>query len=279
MRIGIITGDRRMETIAVRLATRFLHVSLHSPNDGIEPLTMEDMLIFPLPMHRLSAEWNTELSMGDGDTCEKLLRCLPPGKLLLGGSPKPLYVRLAEEYGSTLWDYYDNETVLLKNAVPTAEGALAIAVEKLPCTIWKSKFAITGYGKCARALARRLLALGGEVTIAARRESVLTEAVLDGCAAMPLSEFLSYPPPVRCLYNTIPAAIFPSDFCDRLPPDTLFIELAGEQSLPVNNRVVYAPGLPGKTAPESAGEILADAILPLIRRYQQTHVPQKTEEE
>lgn len=273
MKIGIIAADRRMDAIAARLSTRFLHVTLHHPDDGIFPLCADDVLIFPLPMTRLSADWDKCLPGSDGDTVVRMIRVLPGDKLLLGGTPDPLHIRLVEEYGSVLLDYCDDETVRMKNAVPTAEGAIGIAIEKLPYTIWGSRFAVTGYGKCARALAVRLKALGGHVTVAARREDARTEASLDGCDTMPLADFLTAPPPVRCVYNTIPAKIFPEDFCDRLPADTLFVELAGERALPVCDRVLYAPGLPGKTAPETAGEILCDAILPRIRRYQQTHVP------
>lgn len=273
MKIGILAADRRMDAIAARLSTRFLHVTLHHPDDGIAPLFADDVLIFPLPMARLSADWDKCVPGTDGDTVVRLIRSLPGDKLLLGGAPDPLYVRLAEEYGSVLLDYCDDETVRMKNAVPTAEGAIGIAIEALPYTIWGSRFAVTGYGKCARALAVRLTALGGHVTVAARREDALTEASLDSCDAMPLADFLTAPPPVRCLYNTIPARIFPEDFINRLPADTVLVELAGERALPVCDRVLYAPGLPGKTAPETAGEILADAILPRIRRYQQTHIP------
>lgn len=273
MKIGIIAADRRMDAIAAQLSTRFLHVTLHHPDDGILPLCADDVLIFPLPMTRLSADWDKCVPGSDGDTVVRMIRVLPGDKLLLGGTPDPLHIRLAEEYGSVLLDYCDDETVRMKNAVPTSEGAIGIAIEALPHTIWGSRFAVTGYGKCARALAVRLKALGGHVTVAARREDARTEASLDGCDTMPLADFLTAPPPVRCVYNTIPAKIFPEDFCDRLPADTLFVELAGERALPVCDRVLYAPGLPGKTAPETAGEILCDAILPRIRRYQQTHVP------
>lgn len=273
MTIGILAADRRMDAVAARLSTRFLHVTLHHPEDGIEPMRADDVLIFPLPMARLSADWDKCVPGTDGDTVVRLIRALPGDKLLLGGAPDPLYIRLAEEYGSILLDYCDDETVRMKNAVPTAEGAIGIAIEKLPYTIWGSRFAVTGYGKCARALAVRLTALGGHVTITARREDALTEASLDGCDTMPLADFLTVPPPVRCLYNTIPAHIFPEDFITRLPADTVLVELAGERALPVCDRVLYAPGLPGKTAPETAGEILAGAILPRIRWYQQTHIP------
>ena len=276
MTIGILAADRRMDAVAARLSTRFLHVTLHHPEDGIESMRADDVLIFPLPMAQLSADFEKCVPGTEGDLCERLIRALPGDKLLLGGAPDPLYIRLAEEYGSVLVDYYDDETVRLRNAIPTAEAALAIAVEKLPYTIHGSTFAITGYGKCARALALRIRSLGGRVTVAARRDTALAEAMLDGCETMPLAEFLTRPPSVRCVYNTIPAKIFPAEFCARLPEDTLFVELAGERALPVCDRVLYAPGLPAKTAPESAGEILSDAILPRIRRYQQTHVPKST---
>ena len=67
MKIGIIAADRRMDAIAARLSTRFLHVTLHHPDDGILPLCADDVLIFPLPMTRLSADWDKCLPGSDGD--------------------------------------------------------------------------------------------------------------------------------------------------------------------------------------------------------------------
>ena len=47
MTIGILAADRRMDAVAARLSTRFLHVTLHHPEDGIEPMRADDVLIFP----------------------------------------------------------------------------------------------------------------------------------------------------------------------------------------------------------------------------------------
>ena len=53
-------------------------------------------------------------------------------------------------------DYYKNEELLIENAIPTAEGALAIAMEELPITIFGSKVLVTGYGRVAKTAAKNL---------------------------------------------------------------------------------------------------------------------------
>ena len=55
------------------------------------------------------------------------------------------------------------------HAVPTAEGAIQIAMEELPITLHGAKTLVIGYGRLGKLLSHRLSAMGAKVSVAARK--------------------------------------------------------------------------------------------------------------
>lgn len=84
---------------------------------------------------------------------------------------------MAEAKELRLLFYAKSEAFLERNAALSAEGALAQAMGRTERALMDMAVLVTGYGRFARALARRLGALGAEVWVAARRgEQRLTGA-------------------------------------------------------------------------------------------------------
>ena len=52
--------------------------------------------------------------------------------------------------------YYDREDVCVENAIPTAEGAAAVAISELPVTLHGSNVAVLGFGRVARQINHNL---------------------------------------------------------------------------------------------------------------------------
>lgn len=81
---------------------------------------------------------------------------------------------------------------MLRNAVPSAEGALAVGINATPIQMLGQKVLILGFGRIASQLALYLTAMGCEVTVAARsRENVqkpecrvVTLSTLTHCATL-----------------------------------------------------------------------------------------------
>lgn len=92
---------------------------------------------------------------------------LAPGQLVLAGMADPGLKALAQEHGVCLLDYFTREELAVANAVPTAEGAIQIAMEQLPITLHGAQVLVLGFGRIGQATALRLAALGAEVTVAA----------------------------------------------------------------------------------------------------------------
>ena len=111
------------------------------------------------------------------------------------------------------------------NAVPTAEGAIQLAMEELPVTIDGAKCLITGYGRVGRTLSKRLVSLGAQVTVAARKFADLAWAKSTGCETLEL-ENLADAGDFDVIFNTVPVMLFGRGYPQGHGKETLLIDLA-----------------------------------------------------
>ena len=201
----------------------------------------------------------------------ELLYRARPGTLVLCGHPDPAVARLPRQLGVELADYAARPELAAWNAVPTAEGCLVLLMVHTGRTLWRQKILVTGFGRVAQALASRLVALGAEVTVAARSPGQRAQAECMGCRAISLAELRC---PVSCpvVVNTIPAQVLGRAELAQLPPGALVVELAsrpggldGAAARACGLTVLSAPGLPGKCAPETAGEGIARTVAEILQ--------------
>lgn len=201
----------------------------------------------------------------------ELLDSLSPGQILFGGKvDKPLR-QLAEKRGLTIHDYLLREELAIANAVPTAEGALQLAMEALPTTIHQSRVLIVGFGRVGQCTALRFHALGAEVTVCARNPGQRALAESLGCAALPLSQLAAIPHHLDLLINTVPTPVLGRAQLEHLG-SPLLLELAsppgGFDSAAVQElglRLISAPGLPGKVAPATAAHIIQTTVYHMLQ--------------
>ena len=241
----------------------------------LEGIGRADCVVLPLPVSAGAGLLNAPLSARE-HPLEGLLDRLSPRQVLCGGRVDPDCAALAEARGLTVRDYFAREELAVANAVPTAEGALQLAMEHLPITIHRSRVLILGFGRVGRAAGQRFAALGARVTVAARRYDQLAWAQAMGLEG----ELLDQPAGWQCNYdlvvNTIPARVLGREELAALRPDCLILDLAskpggvdlaaaGELGL----TVIWALSLPGKVAPVSAGRAIQQAIYHLLHELGQ----------
>lgn len=229
-----------------------------------------DCLLLPLPYSVDGVRVGAPLGKGEINLREllaKSVRC----RLILGGRLREEFLSVAREQGIRAVDYAALDSFAQRNALPTAEGALEIALRELPVTIAGARILLCGWGRVAKALADVLQPLGASIWVAARRIEA-REAIES--AGMHAISFLEIPETARNAYdlvfNTVPARVIDREAMEALG-DIPMVELA---SLPggfdvdaaeaLGRNVILAPGLPGKTAPVSAGRILADCASEVI---------------
>ena len=116
-------------------------------------------------------------------------------------------------------------------------------------------------------LCKLLAAFGAKVYASARRDEDLLWARLNGYTAVRTAEIDRVLDKCDVIFNTVPQTLLKDELLTPICKQTLIIDLAskpgGIDFGPAKERglnVVWALSLPGKTAPVSAGKILADTV-------------------
>lgn len=173
-------------------------------------------------------------------------------------------------------DYGIREELAIQNAVPTAEGAVQIAMEELPVTLNGTACLITGFGRVAKALAQLLVAIGAQVTVAARKCSDRALAETYGCDAIhPRS--IAEAGDFKVYFNTVPALLFDASLLAALPRRALIIDLASRPggvdlaaAGSLGMKAIWALALPGRVAPKTAGGILLKTVWNILNEREET---------
>ena len=283
----VVGGDQRQVWLARLLAEdgHTVHTyALDLPPDAgdgpvarssLERIDRADCVVLPLPVAGEGLTLHAPLAPAAPPLAQVLDR-LTPGQVLCGGRVDPAVQALAGARGLTIHDYFAREELAVANAVPTAEGALQLAMEHLPITIHRSRVLILGFGRVGRATGQRFAALGARVTVAARRYDQLAWAQAMGLEWEPLDQPAGWQCNYDLVVNTIPARVLGREELAALRPDCLILDLAskpggvdlaaaGELGL----TVIWALSLPGKVAPVSAGRAIQQAIYHLLHELGQ----------
>ena len=201
----------------------------------------------------------------------KLLRHVGKSGCIFGGKIESCLFEEAEKLGLYCKDYLKREPLAIKNAALTAEGAVAIAIDEMDRAVCGEKSLIIGYGRIGKLLARKLSALGSEVTVAARSPEARAWVCADGLKPITISDLAEKLADFSLIFNTAPAKVLSDGHLMRIKKDSLLIDLA---SLPggfdlvtartLGIRSMRALSVPGKTAPYSAAKIIADEIKEML---------------
>ena len=231
---------------------------------------LADCVVLPLPAAGEGGRLNAPLS-GVAHPMEEVLAALRPGQVVCAGRVDPATAALAEGRGLTLHDYFTREELAVANAVPTAEGAIQIAMEELPITLHGARVLGIGYGRLGRALAPRLSALGARVSVAARKYAALAWAESFNWGTERIGQLAGWLCGYDLVVNTVPAPVLGEAELEELKPDCLVIDLASKPggvdfaaAARLGRKVVWALSLPGKTAPVTAGRAIQTAIYNIL---------------
>ena len=299
-RFAVVGGDLRMLHLCRRLTALGHTVSALGCGEDCLPHPAEtspvrvcatlrgvvegaDILILPLPATRDGVNVHCPRDPSCAVTLAEISALMhrEPRLLLFGGR---LPASLPEgELAPRVIDYYEDETLQLRNAYLTAEAALMTAMELTDTALQGASAAVLGYGRIGKALSRLLQGLGVEVTVFARREEALSEAAAAGCRprllspSAPMGGFPSSGKDFSILFNTVPAPIIPKETLVSLDAGALLIDLASapfgvsdgdvrEATARGGLRYLRAPSLPGSYAPRDAGYAIAQCILEELSR-------------
>lgn len=236
--------------------------------ESVEKAYIYDAVVLPVPLTRDGENINAPFSE-NVISIASFSEFFGKGKNVFGGKMSDDIKKLFS--GNKIYDCYSREDFQLLNAVPTAEGIAEIALRELPITVNGAKIFVLGFGRTGKAIGELLKAMGADVIIGARRASVLAEAEKTGFKAVNISDDFDIPSKIRMAVNTVPARILSEKHLKQLK-GCLYAEAASapygidlEKARAAGVKTLLASGLPGKTAPESAGEIIAKTIINTVK--------------
>lgn len=272
---GVLGGDRRQIYLAESLVRDGYGVCAcgfekaeFSP--AVKKTSLDDLaaacgvVILPLPVTldgvHLKMDYGTEPILLDDGFAEKMR-----GKRVFGGMMHRLYATspVWQEIDSA--DYYIRDEFAVRNAIPTAEGAVEIAIREYPGTLSGSRCLVAGFGRVGKTLARLLLGFGAQVTATARKPADLAWVEALGCRPIQTAQIGGGD--YDLIFNTIPAMIFNRQILTGLRNCSLLVDLASapggvdfDAAEKIGVKAVLAPSLPGRVAPKTAGEIIRDTV-------------------
>ena len=283
-KIAVIGGDMRLLVAARSMWRDGLKTAVYgfdkykeSTDESIienslsRALADADVIILPLPVSFDGLRVNAPFCSED-IRIESIVDNAKRGALILGGKLCDKVYECTLGRGLEIIDYFEREELIIQNSIPSAEGAIAIALNELPITLFSSKSLVLGFGRLGKILAKDLLALGSRVTVAARKNSDF--AWID---ALGYSHCNIYSPEVALseadvIFNTVPFVILDEEKLKTVSKNALIIDLASrpggvdsEAAKRLGIRVVWALSLPGKVAPVSAGYIIKDTCCNILR--------------
>ncbi|MBC7765298.1 MAG: dipicolinate synthase subunit DpsA [Hyphomonadaceae bacterium] len=200
-----------------------------------------------------------------------LFKALSKNQIFLAGKIDEKIHNLAKVYNIYVIDYFDREEMTVLNAIPTAEGAVQIAMEEMPITLHNSDCLILGFGRIGKMLAKMLNGIGAHVSVEARKYEDLAWINGFGYKPIPLKEIIDHIGNYHCIFNTVPSMILDENMLKKIDKDCLVIDLASkpggvdfEMASNLGLKTIWALSLPGKVAPETAGEIIKHTVLNII---------------
>lgn len=236
--------------------------------ESAENAYLYDAVVIPLPLTRDGENINAPFSENK-ISIKSLSEFIGKGKSVFGGKMSDDIKKLFSE--NKIYDCYSREDFQLLNAVPTAEGIAEIALRELPITVNGATVVVFGFGRTGKAIGELFKAMGADVIIGVRRASILAEAEKRGFKTVNISDDFDIPEKIRMAVNTVPAEIL-SEKHIKMLKGCLYAEAASapygtdlEKARAAGVNVILASGLPGKIAPESAGEIIAKTIINTIK--------------
>ena len=285
MTVSVIGGDLRQITVAHELKKEGYHIFLYGFDKDINLPELEkeedvdyalgsDIIILPVPVTFDGIHINSPYSENPL-LIEEFLDGITPSAIVFGGQIKPNFAKALEEKGIKFFDYLSREELAIRNAIPTAEGAIKIAIEETPITINGSKCLVLGYGRIGKILAKMLAGLGADVTVEARKYADLAMIDFHGYGALSISDLKNKIKDYDIIFNTVPALLIDYDALSIMKKDSLIIDLSSRPggvdfnvAKELGIKTIWALGLPGKIAPVTSGAIIKDTIMNIIKELE-----------
>ncbi|MDR0404352.1 MAG: dipicolinate synthase subunit DpsA [Oscillospiraceae bacterium] len=277
---GILGGDRRQISLIEGLAQDGLNVyvtGFENANfsDSVTKASIEETIenskyiVFPLPATKDSSTLYAPFSKNKIFLDDKIANNLSNKKIFCGISRS--LTKTSKNFKKLqIFDYAKREEFAIRNAIPTAEGALEIAMREYLGTINGSRCLIAGFGRVGKALSMVLWGMRANVVVSARKPEDIAHIKSQNYTAILTSE-IKKTTGYDIIFNTIPHVIFDAHTLAKCAQNSIIIDLASypggvdfEAASRLKIKSIHALSLPGKIAPKTAGAIIKSTIYDII---------------
>lgn len=272
----VIGGDKRMFYLAQKLVNdgnsvkifgfdKFDYEKLLNNNiktvQSINDVEKDDILLSSVP---LSMDGENIYAPYSSKKIE--LNVLKDKKIIAGKIPEYIdgFDILTDEYTTVL------------NSIPSAEGAIAKAINETNITLNDSNVLVLGYGRLGKSLCYRLKGMNANVYCEARNEKDLAMIETNGYKAINIKELNKKLCKMKIIFNTVPSLIMDKSRLILLKKETVIIDLASkpggvdyETANKLGIKSILYLGIPGKVAPETSAEYMKRYVYKVVLQYQE----------
>ncbi len=205
------------------------------------------------------------------EVCDFALLPVPTKKYMLDSLGGKFALYGGGEYENGI-NYMKNEKYVLKNALLTAEGAVATLESENADSLIGKNILIIGYGRIAKALHRLLSAYGCNITVCSRSGESLVLSSFCGAKHIYFPE-LKNKNEFDIVINTVPHVVLTEHELKALKKSVIILDLAsfpgGTDTLVASSlglKIITGRGMPTKFTAKAAGEALGCAADEIIRQ-------------
>ncbi|WP_085992579.1 dipicolinate synthase subunit DpsA [Oceanobacillus senegalensis] len=283
-KILVMGGDNRYVEVIKKLASSNISVFLtgfnqlsfedsHVNHCEIEEIDFSKMDAILLPVAGTDLEGNIEAVYTDKTVklSEEMLKKTPQHCVIYTGIANDYLQNIANTTNRKLVRLFTRDDIAIYNSIPTSEATLQLAIEETDVTIHGSNVIILGFGRVGLTIARNFASLGANVTVSARKPEHFARISEMGLKSIPTDNLNKIISQMDICINTIPYQIIDSEVIDKMKSSSLIIDLASkpggtdfEYASQQGIKAIHALGLPGKTAPKTAGEIIGTVLLEIL---------------
>lgn len=242
-------------------------------NSELSPDLLKQIDVFILPAVGTDDTGRVEsiFSQDELKLTNEHIGALPLHAKVYTGLAKGYLKQLCAAQSIGLVELFDRDDVAIYNSIPTAEGALMMAIQNTDITIHGSICMVLGFGRTGFTMARTLQGLGALVKVGVRKPEHYARAWEMGFQPFYTRDLYSEVANIDLLFNTIPTMIVTAQVITNIPHRAVIIDLASKPggtdfrfAEKRGVKALLAPGLPGIVAPKTAGRIMANTLSQLI---------------
>lgn len=281
-KVAIIGGDRRSVELAKQLVKDGKLVKSYalgvSIEGVIESATLEsavedvDIVVGGIPVSRDGISLNCDYC-NINITFSHLFGHMTEKQVFIGGAIKDSIKEIADKHHIQVYDLLKREDMAILNAIPSAEGAVMVAMQNSEITLSESKVLILGYGRISKVLAKMLKGFESKIHIAARKDEDLAWIRTNGYKAIEFRRIEKNLNDFDFIFNTVPQTVLGYNELKEIRKSCVIVDLASppggidfDKAKELGLNVEWALSLPGKVAPVTSASYIKDTIDKILEK-------------